>query len=186
MEKIEYMKMTEAIMFAVGRPVTIEEFVAALDVEKEMILEIMEDIAKKYSEENAGIVLVKVKNGYQLVTNKSCYKQVAAFVGNSKKENLPPAAMEVLSIIAYNPKITKSEIEKIRGTNSDSQVSRLLEYGLVEETGRLKVAGRPAVFEVTTEFLRSMGINSVEELPDYEKLKNKDIDLDAFREEEEE
>ena len=79
---------------------------------------------------------------------------------------------------------TKSEIEKIRGTNSDSQVSRLLEYGLVEETGRLKVAGRPAVFEVTTEFLRTMGINSVEDLPDYEKLKNKDIDLDAFREEE--
>lgn len=184
MEYIEYEKVVEAIMFAVGRPVTVEELITTLDCEKYVIGQVIENIGKKYSEENSGIVLVKVKNAYQLVTNKGCYKQVATFVGNSKKENLSPSAMEVLSIIAYNPKITKSEIEKIRGTNSDSQVSRLLEYGLVEETGRLKVAGRPAVFEVTQEFLRTMGLNSVEDLPDYEKLKNKDIDLDTFREEE--
>lgn len=179
-----YEKNIEAIMFAIGRPVTIEELMSALDVAKETVNEVIENIQKKYSPETSGIVLVKVKNGYQLVTNKECYKQVATFIGNSKKENLTQSVMEVLSIIAYNPKITKSEIEKIRGTNSDSQVSRLLEYGLVEETGRLKVAGRPAVFEVTTEFLRTMGLNSVEDLPDYEKLKNKDIDLDTFREEE--
>lgn len=181
---MEKQKVIEAILFAVGRPVTTDELIATLECEKEEVEQVLENLGKIFSEEKSGIVLVKVKNGYQLVTNKHCYKYVSSFVGNNKKENLTPSAMEVLSIIAYNPKITKSEIEKIRGTNSDSQVSRLLEYGLVEETGRLKVAGRPAVFEVTTEFLRTMGINSVEDLPDYEKLKNKDINLDAFREEE--
>ena len=100
---------------------------------------------------------------------------VSKFVENNKKENLSTSALEVLSIIAYNPKITKSEIESIRGTNSDSQVSKLIEYGLVEEVGRLKVPGRPAVFSVTNEFLKNMGINTIQDLPDFEKIKNNEI-----------
>ena len=81
---------------------------------------------------------------------------------------------ETLAIIAYNPKITKTEIENIRGVNSDFAVSRLLECGLIEEVARLNLPGRPAAYSVSNEFLRSCGINSVEELPNYENIKIKD------------
>ena len=93
---------------------------------------------------------------------------------NTKKQNLSVSAQETLSIIAYNPKITRTEIEAIRGVNSDFAVSRLLECGLIEEVARLNLPGRPAAYSVTNEFLKSCGISSVEELPDYEKIKIKD------------
>lgn len=173
MEMEEIKNTIEAILFALGRNVSIEEIMAALDVSKQEVEEAVQSLEEDY-EKNRGISLVRVNNGYQLVTNKKYYEYVSKFVENNKKENLSASALEVLSIIAYNPKITKSEIESIRGTNSDSQVSKLIEYGLVEEVGRLKVPGRPAIFTVTNEFLRNMGINSVNDLPDFDKLKNGD------------
>lgn len=169
--EIDKIKNTiEAILFAVGRVVSIDEIIAALDISK-IEAENAVDMLKDKYKENMGISLVEVADGIQLVTNKKYYNYVAKFVENNKKENLSASALEVLSIIAYNSKITKSEIESIRGTNSDSQVAKLIEYGLVEEVGRLKVPGRPAIFSVTNEFLKSMGIKSVSELPDYEKMK---------------
>lgn len=170
MEIDEIKNTIEAILFAVGRVVSIDEIIAALDISK-IEAENAVDMLKDKYKENMGISLVEVADGIQLVTNKKYYNYVAKFVENNKKENLSASALEVLSIIAYNSKITKSEIESIRGTNSDSQVAKLIEYGLVEEVGRLKVPGRPAIFSVTNEFLKSMGIKSVGELPDYEKMK---------------
>lgn len=171
MEIDEIKNIIEAILFAVGRVVSIEEIMAALDISKVEVENAVNMLKEKYKE-NMGISLCEVADGIQLVTNKKYYNYVAKFVENNKKENLSASALEVLSIIAYNSKITKSEIENIRGTNSDSQVAKLIEYGLVEEVGRLKVPGRPAIFSVTNEFLKSMGIKSVSELPNYEKMRN--------------
>ena len=98
-------------------------------------------------------------------------------VENTKRQNLSTAALEVLSIIAYNPKITKSEIEAIRGVNSDFAVSRLLECGLVEVVARLSLPGRPAAYSVTNEFLKSCGIENIEELPKFDEIKIKDEQL---------
>ena len=111
------------------------------------------------------------------ITNKDYYKYVTKFVENTKRQNLSTAALEVLSIIAYNPKITKSEIESIRGVNSDFAVSRLLECGLVEEVARLNLPGRPAAYSVTNEFLKSCGIGNIEELPKFDEIKIKDEQL---------
>lgn len=174
MEINEIKNITEAILFALGRVVIVDELVAALDTSKELVEKAIVELEEKYKE-NSGISFVKVAGGVQLVTNKKYYSYVSEFVESTKKENLSPAALEVLSIIAYNSKITKSEIESIRGTNSDSQVAKLIEYGLVEEVGRLKVPGRPAIFSVTNEFLRNMGINMVEDLPEYTKFQNSEM-----------
>ena len=173
----------ESILFAIGRPVSKEEIGQTLLINVSEVEKAFEKLEEKYKKnEEAGICLVKVNNMFQLVSNKLYFPQVSKFIENSKKENLSPICLEVLSIIAYNPKITKSEIESIRGINSDSQVSRLLEYGLVEEVGRLKLPGRPAIFSVTNEFLKDMGINSVEDLPDYNKIKSTDMTLETFKE----
>ena len=172
MENLE--NVLESIFFAIGRPIKVKEICDTLSIKEEEVNGAIEKLINKYSGKS-GISVVKVDNSYQMVTNKDNYEYVNKFVENSKKETLSTTCLEVLSIIAYNPKITKSEIENIRGINSDSQVSKLLEYGLIEEVGRLKLPGRPAAFSVTNEFLKSMGINSIEELPDFELFTDKEI-----------
>ena len=171
MEKLE--QKIEAVLFALGREISVQELSDNLKVDKEDILKAIESLKDKYKDES-GVVLVKIKDSYQLTTNKDYYKEVSSFVENTKKQSLSTSALETLTIIAYNPKITKSEIEAIRGVNSDFAVSRLEECGLVEEVARLNLPGRPAAYSVTSEFFRVCGIEKLEDLPEYENVKIKD------------
>ena len=82
-----------------------------------------------------------------------------------KKHNLTDALLETLSIVAYKQPVTKADIEAIRGVKSDHAVNKLIEYGLIEEAGRLQAPGKPLVFGTTEDFLRSFGIKSLEDLP---------------------
>ena len=163
----------EAILFALGREISTMELANTLDVEEADVIQAVEALKEKYNP-TQGVTLIEVNGQYQLVTNNKYYEEVNKFVENTKRKNLSVAAQETLSIIAYNPKITKTEIENIRGVNSDFAVSRLLECGLIEEVARLNLPGRPAAYSVTNEFLRSCGIEKVEDLPDYENIKIKD------------
>ena len=104
MENLE--NIVEAVLFALGREISIDELSSTLGEEKIKIEDAIEKLKEKYSG-NCGITLVKIKEMYQLVTNKDYYKYVTKFVENTKRQNLSTAALEVLSIIAYNPKITK-------------------------------------------------------------------------------
>lgn len=174
MEPIE--NIVEAVLFALGREISVEELSSTLQIDKEEIEKAIENLSTKYHENN-GVVLIKVKEMYQLVTNHIYYPEVNQFIENTKRQNLSPAALETLSIIAYNPKITKSEIEHIRGVNSDFAVSRLLECGLVEEVARLNLPGRPAAYSVTNDFLKSCGIEDITELPNFEDIRIKDEQL---------
>lgn len=163
----------EAILFALGREISAMEIANTLEVEEADVISAIESLKEKYNA-TQGVTLIEVNGQVQLVTNNKYYEDVNKFVENTKRKNLSVAAQETLSIIAYNPKITKTEIENIRGVNSDFAVSRLLECGLIEEVARLNLPGRPAAYSVTNEFLRSCGIEKVEDLPDYENIKIKD------------
>lgn len=171
MEELD--NIVEAIMFALGREISATELANTLEIDEESVKQSIENLKERYNE-NKGVTLVEVNGMVQLVTNKKYYEQVNKFVENTKRQNLSVSAQETLSIIAYNPKITKTEIEQIRGVNSDFAVSRLLECGLIEEVARLNLPGRPAAYSVTNEFLKACGIKSVEELPNYEEIKIKD------------
>ena len=165
--------IVEAIMFALGREISVDEISKTLEVEKDNVVKAIEELKEKYTQ-YSGVKLIEVNGMVQLVTNNKYYEYVNKFVENTKRQNLSVSAQETLAIIAYNPKITKTEIENIRGVNSDFAVSRLLECGLIEEVARLNLPGRPAAYSVTNEFLRSCGIKSIEELPEYENIKIKD------------
>ena len=169
----ELNNIVEAIMFALGREISTEELARTLEVEEEKVIEAVDALKGKYNDEK-GVKLVNVNGMVQLVTNNKYYEYVNKFVENTKRQSLSVSAQETLAIIAYNPKITKTEIENIRGVNSDFAVSRLLECGLIEEVARLNLPGRPAAYSVTNEFLRSCGIEKVEDLPEYENIKIKD------------
>ena len=144
----------EAILFAAGRAVDKSELILALELSSEEIDEIISNMQNDYKEENRGIELIKVENSYQLCTKKEMYEYIYPVLDKRNKPNLSTAALETLSIIAYNPKITRAEIEAIRGVSADACVYKLLEYGLIEEAGKIDLPGKPMSYKTTTEFLK--------------------------------
>jgi len=127
----------EAILFASGRVVEIKELMIMFGLPYEDIDNMLQSMKAELEHQERGMELIKIGNGYQLCTKKEYYEYIYPIFDNRNRPNLSNAGLETLSIIAYNPRITRSEIEQIRGVNSDSSLYRLLEYGLIEEAGKL-------------------------------------------------
>ena len=178
----------EAILFAAGREVTKNEIMLALEISSDEIDEIISVMQNDYKSEDRGIELIKVDDSYQLCTKKDMYEYVYSVLDNRNKPNLSTAALETLSIIAYNPKITRAEIEAIRGVSADACVYKLLEYGLITEAGKVDLPGKPMSYKTTDEFLKMFGyssLNDLPELPRYKLDENKQIVIDDIIEESE-
>lgn len=165
--EIDKMKaIIEAILFATGRPVEIKELISALEIPEEDIIQIIESMKADFQKANRGIEIIKVGNGYTLCSKKEYYEYIYPLFDNRAKPNISNAAMETLAIIAYNPKITRAEIESIRGVNSDATIYKLLEYNLIEDAGKSDLPGKPTVYQTTEEFLKTFGISNLDELPE--------------------
>ena len=167
--------------------VKVTEICSNLEVSPEDVESLISDMQSKYGAENRGIEIVKLEDGYQLATKKDFYEYLYPIFDNRAKPSLSPAALEVLSIIAYNPKITRAEIEAIRGVNSDGTIYRLLDYHLIEEAGKLNAPGKPMSYKTTLDFLKLFDISSLDDLPELPKYKldeNEQIVLDDFAESE--
>lgn len=179
----------EAILFAAGREVKITELMSALEASSEEVITLVESMKEDYKNENRGLQIVNVGEAYQLCTKQEYYEYLYTIFDKRNKPNLSQAAIETLAIIAYNPKITRAEIEAIRGVNSDGTIYKLLDYNLIEGTGKLDAPGRPGTYGVTSEFLRIFGFNNLNELPDLPRYKldeNQQIVIDDIIEEKEE
>ena len=186
MEIDKIKSIIEAILFSAGTVVETKKLMAILELSNEDIDTIMQNMKNEFEEQNRGIEIIKVDNGYQLCSKKEYYDYIYPIFDNRAKPSLSAAALETLSIIAYNPKITRSEIEQIRGVNSDGTIYKLLEYSLIEEVGRLDAPGRPTLYSTTGEFLKMFGISSLEELPELPRYKideNEQIVIDEIIEE---
>ena len=184
-EKIK--SIIEAILFASGRQVSINQLMIILEISKEDIENIIEKMQEEYKSDARGIEIIKIEDGYQLCTKKELYEYVYSIIDNRTKPNLSNASLETLSIIAYNPKITRAEIEAIRGVSADACVYKLLEYGLIEEAGKSDLPGKPMTYKTTAEFLKMFGYNSLNELPELPKYKldeNQQIVIDDLIEHE--
>lgn len=174
MEKQEIIQCLESLLFASGKPIEKKILMEIMEITKEDIETAANDLKNSLLERNSGIQLIEINDGYQLATIEKFYPQVCALLDNRPKPSLSQAAMEVLAIIAYNPKVTRAELEKIRGVSSDSAMNKLLEYNLIEEAGRLDAPGRPVMYKTTDEFLRLFGYKSLEDMPELPKLKEED------------
>ena len=161
----------EAILFACGREVKIQELMSALELGSNEILELIEEMKNEYEKAGKGIEIIKVNDAIQLTTKKEYYEYIYPIFDKRSKPNLSNAALETLSIIAYNPKITKAEIESIRGVGSDGTIYKLLEYNLIENVGKADAPGRPSMYSVTNEFLKMFGITSLDDLPELPRYK---------------
>ncbi len=186
MEINQKKSIIEAILFAAGRPVTKNELILALEISAEDIDSIIKSMQEDYKKDDKGIELISIENSYQLCTKKELYEYIYPVLDKRSKPNLSNAALETLSIIAYNPKITRAEIEAIRGVSADACVYKLLEYGLIEEAGKIDLPGKPMSYKTTGDFLRMFGYNSLEDLPELPRYKldeNKQIVIDDLIEE---
>ena len=178
----------EAILFACGREVKVNELMSALELSGEDVLNIVESLKADYKMNNRGMEIIRVNDGFQLTTKKEYYEYIYPIFDKRSKPNLTNAALETLSIVAYNPKITRPEIEMVRGVNSDGTMYKLLEYNLIEAVGKADAPGRPTMYEVTPDFYRMFGFSNMEELPELPRYKldeNQQIVIDEIIEDKE-
>lgn len=187
METNKIKGIIESILFSAGREVKINELMSALELSSDEIIGIVESMKLEYEKENRGIQIINVNGAYQLCTKKENYEYIYPVFDKRSKPSLSQAAMETLSIIAYNPKITRAEIESIRGVNSDGTIYKLLDYHLIEDSGKLDAPGRPTTYSTTNDFLRMFGIESLNDLPELPRYKideNQQIVIDDLIQEE--
>ncbi len=186
MEISQKKAIIEAILFSAGRPVKKSDLILALEISQEDIENLVENMQEEYKKENRGIEIIKMEDSYQLCSKKELYSYIYPVLDKRNKPSLSNAALETLAIVAYNPQITRAEIEAIRGVSADACVYKLLEYGLIEEAGKLDLPGKPMSYKTTPEFLRMFGYSSLEELPELPRYKldeNKQIIIDELIEE---
>lgn len=181
MEEKKYEAIIEAILFTMGESVELEKIAAAIDLDKAKTKEILERMMEHYEDDSIGVKIIELDGAYQMCTKSEMYEYLIKIAKQPKRHVLTDVLLETLSIIAYKQPITKVEIEKIRGVSCDHAVNKLVEYNLVCELGRLDAPGRPLLFGTTEEFLRSFGVQSIDELPTLNP-----VQIEEFKQEAEE
>ena len=175
MQLTEKEAIVEGLLFAAGGVVKESSIESILEEKEVEVNKIIESINQKFEAENRAIMIRKINDGYQMCTKSQYHKYISKLFDTKQKQNLSQATMETLAIIAYKQPVTRQEIEKLRGVNSDRSVSILSEYGLIEDVGRLDAPGRPLIYSTTEEFLRVFGYSSLKDLPKF-KVEEKNAD----------
>lgn len=165
MKKKKYEAIIEAILFTMGKSVELEKIAEAIELDKKETEKIIKHMMEHYTKNAGGLQIIELDGAYQMCTKSEMYEYLIRIAKQPKRHALTEVLLETLSIIAYKQPITRVEIEKIRGVSCEHAVSKLIEYNLVCELGRLDAPGRPLLFGTTEEFLRSFGVQSLEDLP---------------------
>lgn len=165
MDLKQYKAAVEAMLFAHAEPVTAEKLATVLEIEQPVVERLLYSLRDDYEKKDRGLQLLQMENRWQLATKDIYAKFVRKILDTRRNVPLSNAALEVLTIVAYNQPVSRSFIEQVRGVDSSSTVASLLDKGLVEEKGRLDLPGRPVSFGTTDNFLRVFGLSSLDELP---------------------
>lgn len=161
----ELVAACEAILFAFGSSVEISRIAMATGTDEKSVEEALTMLDEEYKKEGRGLGVLRLEKKAQLTTKKDYYPQLITLAANPKKPVLTQTVLETLSIVAYKQPVTRADIERIRGVKCDFAINKLVEYGLIEEVGRLDAPGRPILFATTEEFLRRFGMSSTAGLP---------------------
>lgn len=156
----------EAMLYAFGEPLTADAMAAGLGVKAGVIQEAITSLQDDYTAENRGIYIAKLNDGYELATKREYYDILCKVLARETKYVFSDAMLETLSIVAYKQPVTRSQIEYIRGVSCSNSINRLVEFGLIAESGRLDAPGRPFLFSTTDDFLRRFNLSSLDDLPD--------------------
>ena len=168
-----YINVIEALIFSSDDSLSADDIIDSIkgidgehsEISKEEIDTAVDELNKKYKEQNIAFKIKRIANGYVYATTEEFAKYVGFLSSERAKRRLSQAALETLSIIAYKQPITKPEIETIRGVNSDYMLTTLLEKNLITIKGRAETVGRPLLYATTDEFLKYFGLNTITDLP---------------------
>jgi len=170
MEQIELQRMIEAILFAAGERLEISRLAMALEVDTSEIVAAADALADEFAFNRRGIRIMRLGDGYQMVSSGEMADYITKALETRKPPKLSASQLETLTIIAYYQPATKAMIEQIRGVDSAYSITALLNKKLIEDAGRLNVPGRPIQYRTTPDFLRTFALNSLEDLPEIEKV----------------
>ena len=170
MDLTELQRAIEAILFAAGERMEAERIAMALEADVKGVMQAADALADAYAFERRGIRILKLEKGYQMVSSGEMADYVTKALETRKPPKLSASQLETLTIVAYYQPATKAMVEQIRGVDSSYSVAALMNKKLIEEAGRLNVPGRPIQYKTTPDFLRTFGIESLEELPPIEKV----------------
>jgi segregation and condensation protein B len=160
----------ESMLFSIGEPISIEKLAKTLLKNQGLIKKAIDELVEDYEKENRGLRIIKKGEKIQLVSSPKNSQYIEKLIKDELQEDLTPASLEALAVIAYRGPITRAEIEEIRGVNCSYILRNLLIRGLIERKGLLEDA-RAYIYEISFDFLKKLGLSSIEELPEYKKLK---------------
>ena len=172
----------EAILFTMGESVELSKLALAIEHDEETTAKIIHNMMDRYQAEDRGVQIIELDKAFQMCTKKEMYEYLIKVASAPKRHVMTEVLMETLAIVAYKQPVTKSEIEKIRGVSCDHAVSKLVEYNLIAEIGRLDAPGRPMLFGTTEEFLRNFGVKSLDEMPVVNPAKVEELKIEAEEE----
>ncbi len=155
----------EAVLFSVGEAVELERLQAALEIDAETLGGAAKSLKQRLESEDRGVRLLEIGDSIQLCSAPNYFEYIQKTVQMKRQAGLSAAALETLSIIAYNQPVTKGTIEFIRGVDCTYSVAKLTERGFIDEAGRAETPGRPILYVTTEEFLRCFGLKSLADLP---------------------
>lgn len=164
----EAKSIIEALLFVSGEPLSAKEIAGVLDLDEQDVVVLLKEIKADCERERMGFCLQEIAEGYLFVTRIEHAEYIEKLV-KPRLNTLSQAALETLAIISYQQPVTRSEIEEIRGVKCDSSINTILDRGLIEEAGRKEAPGRPILYKTTPEFLKYMGLKSLDDLPKLKK-----------------
>ena len=170
MEQIELQRAIEAILFAAGEPVEISQLSHVLETDEKDIISAADALSDELSYNRRGIRIVRLEKSYQMASSGEMADYITQALETRKPPKLSASQLETLTIIAYYQPATKAMVEQLRGVDSSYSIGALLNKKLIEDAGRLNVPGRPIQYKTTANFLRTFGIESLEDLPAIEKV----------------
>ncbi|MBR0484872.1 MAG: SMC-Scp complex subunit ScpB [Oscillospiraceae bacterium] len=158
--------MAEAVLFASGDPLENSRIAQALGISEQEVPAVIQRLQARYAETDSALQILHLENAWQIATKQEFAPVIRTAMETRRMQPLSNAAMETLTIIAYNQPVSKGFIERVRGIDSSSVVNSLVDKGLVEEAGRIDVPGHPIGYRTTDLFLRVFGLHSLDELPE--------------------
>lgn len=160
----------EGLLFVVGEDgLTLDQIEEVLEITEEETKDLVNNLKHSYEAEDRGLRIEFLGNRLKLTTKFEHREYYQKLLENPDTNILSQAALETLAIIAYNEPLTRMQVDKIRGVSSAQMIRKLVAKGLVKESGRSDLPGRPILYETTNDFLDYFGLSSIEELPDMEK-----------------
>lgn len=160
----------EGLLFVVGEDgLTLDQIEEVLELKEEEAKEVVNELKHSYENEDRGLRIDFLGNRLKLTTKFEHREYYQKLLENTETNTLSQAALETLAIIAYNEPITRMQIDKLRGVGSSQMIRKLVAKGLVKESGRSDLPGRPILYETTNDFLDYFGLSNIKELPDMEK-----------------